>query len=132
MTARRSPRQLERAHQLIVAQYLDLLGVAWLHVPNEGVRSERQGAMLKACGMKAGFPDVYILTPPPALPDKRGAAIELKPTREESPHARLSPSQVEWSVVLIREGHAYAWCRGSSLALSQLQDWGYVPGMRLA
>lgn len=131
MTARR-PRQLERAHQLVVAEYLDLVGVAWLHVPNEGARSERRGSILKRCGMRAGFPDVYILTPPPAMPGKRGAAIELKPTLEESPYARLSPSQVAWSVILAREEHVYALCRGSSQALSQLRDWGYVPGMRLA
>lgn len=123
---RRSPRQLERAHQIVVAQYLDWLGLVWLHVPNEGLRSERQGAMLKKLGMKPGVPDILILTPPPALPDKVGAAIELKPTKEESPHARLTPSQVDWSVQLIREGWAYAWCRGSGLALAQLRDWGYT------
>lgn len=125
MKPRRSPRQLERAHQIVVAQYLDWLGVVWLHVPNEGIRSERQGAMMKKLGMKPGAPDILILTPPPALPGKVGAAIELKPTKEESPHAKPSKSQNDWLVRLIEANYAVTWCRGSREALRQIQAWGY-------
>lgn len=125
MTQRRPSRQMERPHQIAVAKYLDWAGVLWLHPPNEGVRSPRQGAMLKACGLKPGVPDILILDPPPALQGSPGAAIELKPTRDEAPRARMSREQREWLGQLAQLGWATACARGAQEAIAQLRAWGY-------
>jgi hypothetical protein len=74
----RSVKQSEKSMQRIVAQYLDTLNVLWLHVPNEGRRSPQHIISLIRAGLKAGAPDILIFTPPPAVKDKRGCAIELK------------------------------------------------------
>ena len=64
--------------QKAIAAYLDSLmeqgALFWQHSPNEGKRSPRRGASLKAQGMKAGFPDVAIYPPLPERP----YFIELK------------------------------------------------------
>lgn len=75
----------------------------WLyHVPNGGLRNKRVAAKLKACGAKAGVPDV-------ALPVARGGYIGLwiemkhgynKPTKE----------QRKWLDMLDAEGHKTAVC----------------------
>ena len=70
------PSELDE--QILLAQYLDWIGVLWFHPPNEGRRSWRTGVALKRAGMKSGVPDCIIITPPPNRPDRRGTAIELK------------------------------------------------------
>ena len=50
----------ERQLQIAAAQYLDLNRWLWAHVPNEGKRSGRYGAGLKAQGLKRGVPDILI------------------------------------------------------------------------
>lgn len=54
-------------HEMVkLAEYLDAVvgKYGWLHVPNEGKRSPRAGARLKAEGMKPGAPDVLIFKRP--------------------------------------------------------------------
>ena len=68
----------EQQHQEWLTQWLDARKIIWWHTPNEGKRNVRQGARLKRGGMKAGVPDVIIITPAPNAPWARGVAIELK------------------------------------------------------
>ncbi len=68
----------ERSFQKSVAQYLDSIGVLWFHPPNEAKRTPRQGAALKAQGLKAGVPDVMIIERRGSFPPYNGLAIELK------------------------------------------------------
>lgn len=54
----------ERRLHLAVADLLTKAArkdVLWFHVPNEGQRSEKTGALLKALGMKRGIPDIIVL-----------------------------------------------------------------------
>lgn len=59
-----------------------------VHVPNEGKRSWAQGKKLKAMGMRAGFPDIFL---PHAAGGFHGFVCELK-----SRKGRLSADQFRW------------------------------------
>jgi hypothetical protein len=70
---RKRQRQPEEALQRAVAEYLDLRGLLWCHVPNErppGGKSDHAKSMaaaqrkrLKGLGVKPGVPDVMIYEP---------------------------------------------------------------------
>lgn len=114
-----SEHDLQRA----VAQYLDLVGVLWCHVPNGARLGGRKGAAvtasrLKAEGLKAGVPDVLIFerwreqSVFPALDPLReghGVAIELKAGR-----GRLRPAQAVWLTSLAFRGWYISVCRSTT------------------
>ena len=93
--------------QISVAQYLDSLGVLWLHVANErqlnviknkkGKFYSPLGSKLKKKGVKAGFPDVAIF-------EKRfqylGLMIELKIKGNAT-----TPNQKRWLAELQKRGY---------------------------
>jgi hypothetical protein len=115
---------LEKPELRVLAAYLDMLGVTWLHVPNEGQHR------LARYGVKGGAPDVLIFTPPPAmqrLGPTCGAAIELK---RPDGKGRTSPTQREWLRRLGVLGWSTAVCAGAGEAIQQLTRWGYRAGMR--
>lgn len=68
----------EEQEQQWLAQYLDAMGLVWWHTPNGGHRDVRVAQKLVGQGVKAGVPDVVIVSRPPLRPDARGVAIELK------------------------------------------------------
>lgn len=74
-------------------------------IPNGGHRSKATAGKLKAEGVKAGVPDVF-------LPVKRGLLgglfIELKRVRGGS----TASNQFAWHVALRVEGYVVAVCRG--------------------
>lgn len=62
----KKPAIPEEDIQILVAAFLDRALPAdyrWLHIPNGGARSKREGGIFKAMGVKAGAADVLILTP---------------------------------------------------------------------
>ncbi len=73
-------------------------------VPNGGARNVITGALLKAEGMKAGVPDIFL--PHPVAPH-HGLFLELKAAR-----GRISPQQCEWLSALEQQGYACAVCNG--------------------
>jgi hypothetical protein len=73
-------------------------------------------------GMQRGFPDLLIMDVPPSLPDKKGAAIEMK-TR--SPGAKVSPDQEKWLARLEARGWVCRVCWGADEAIAWLQSLGY-------
>ena len=98
-----------------VAQYLDLAlppGVWWTTIPAGGGGRIR-GAKLKACGYKAGTPDILIVgTACPAF-------IELKTAK-----GRLSPAQKVCHAGL-KDAHAWvAVCRSLAEVEGTLKGWG--------
>lgn len=83
----------EIAEQIDLGKVLDHAGLWWFHVPNGGSRSgSAEGARLVASGVRAGVPDVLILTPTPQAP--RGVALELK--RANGTLADVGPAQWLW------------------------------------
>lgn len=90
----------EYQEMVLLAEYLDLLGLLWFHPVNEGKRSWGAIAMLKKTGMRAGVPDALILSRVPGFPEIRGVAIELK----RSDGGVLSEAQDRFLERLDKEG----------------------------
>lgn len=114
--------QTEAAEQIALAQWLDLTGALWCHVPNGGARDTRTGAWLKKQGVKAGAPDVLIFDVPVSCPmhDIKGVAIELKTTV-----GRVSPIQQRWLDRLARAGWHCMVARGAMDAIVRLRGCGF-------
>lgn len=110
-------RHEEDALQTAVMRYLDLQGPRYgftaLHVPNGGKRNPREGARLKAMGVKAGVPDILILK------DGRADWIELK-----AGDGRISPAQRERHCELVERGCRIIVCRSLGEVIVALHAWG--------
>lgn len=64
--------------------------LVWNHSPNEGKRSDRQGAVLKRMGMQPGYPDLDIIH------GARTLHVEFKTkTGRQSPAQKLMQSRLE-------------------------------------
>ena len=90
------------------------------HIPNEGKRSARQGAELKAMGLRTGFPDI-------CLPVKRNGCgalyIELK-----APRGHISTEQKLW-IKRLNIGNAACVCYGWEAAAKVIENYlqGKIP-----
>jgi len=114
----------EDVEHLAVARYLNLLGVLWVHCPNEGKRSKAAGGRLKAMGMKAGFPDFLILDAPPYNHTCKGVAIELK--RQKG--GKVSDEQRQWLDDLRHRGWMAEVMEGANDAITWLRSLGWRIG----
>ena len=106
----------EEQEQRAVAQYLDMRGLLYCHVPNGGMRNKAEGGKLKAQGVKDGVPDILIFKP------KNGAvglAIELK----RRTGGRLSPYQKYWLDELENNGWAVFVAEGSDAAIKAIENF---------
>ena len=118
------PVPREDQEQQTLAAWLDLAGVRWCHVPNGGTRRPVEAARFRGQGVKPGVPDVVVCTPPPARPDHKGTAIELKRQRG----GEVSAEQLGWLAALEALGWAVALCRGADEAIDFLHSLGYRIG----
>jgi hypothetical protein len=89
------------------------------HIPNEGRRTARNGARLKAEGLKSGVPDICLPVP---RGEHHGLYIELKRRK----NARVTPEQMEWIEGLVAQGYVAAICRGCDEAIEVIT--GYLAG----
>ncbi len=90
-------------------------------IPNGGARDAVTGAMLKAEGVKAGVPDIFLPLPAGGY---HGLFIELKTAQ-----GRPSPEQREWLMRLRHRGYAAVLCQGLDAAVDTLTR--YVAGQLL-
>ena len=89
----KSPTEYEE--QVKLAEYLDMKGYLWCHVPNGGNRDVRTGAKMKRQGVKPGVPDVLIFNLPKiGYETCNGIAIELK--RSNGNPSDLMDTQKKW------------------------------------
>ena len=94
--------------QLCVRQELDRLADEtgderlrrFHHSPNGGKRSKREGAVFRAMGVRAGFPDLIYPAP---IGGYAGVAFELK-----TASGRLSDEQRDWLGWLASQGYRVA------------------------
>ena len=70
------------------------------HSPNGGHRSKREGAVFRAMGVRAGFPDLIYPAP---VGGYTGIAFELK-----TASGRVSPEQDDWCAWLKGQGYYVA------------------------
>lgn len=81
------------------------------HIPNEGKRSRKNGARMKAEGLKSGVPDICL---PVARGGHHGLYIELKRRKD----SKVTEEQLEWIADLVAQGYVAAVCRGCDEAIS--------------
>jgi hypothetical protein len=117
MTARRRP---EQEIQKALAGHLRAraaAGTFWLHVPNGGGRSAIEGALLKACGVRAGAPDLILI---------RGGKVfglELKANG-----GRVSQAQAQAHQEMRAAGAEVAVATGVDEAIKLLERWALLRG----
>ena len=85
------------------------------HVPNGGRRDKVTAARLKAQGVKAGVPDLFL---PVSRHGKHGLWIEMKVTG-----GRVSSSQCEWLGDLSEQGYECKVCYGWQEAKDALEEY---------
>ena len=88
--------------------------VQWFAIPNQGLRSLRTGARMKAEGMMSGVADLCIL-----MHGGRTGWLELK-----TPIGRQTDTQRGFQARLERLGHIYAVARTLDEAVATLKEWG--------
>lgn len=86
------------------------------HIPNGGSRNAIEAARLKAQGVKAGIPDIFL---PCARGGFHGLYIELK--RQKG--GRVSPEQKEILAALEQAGYKAAVCRGWEEAKNTIMEY---------
>ncbi|MCM1364689.1 MAG: VRR-NUC domain-containing protein [Faecalibacterium sp.] len=95
-------------------------GLKWcVHIVNEGKRSVRNGAALKAMGLRKGFPDIFV---PIATKEYHGLFIELKRTKG----GRVSAEQQEWIDYLNSAGYFAKVCYGWFDAATTICEYLHV------
>lgn len=91
-------------------------------IPNEGQRSKRTGARLKAQGLRSGVPDVMIALP---LYGRPGLFIEMKRPKGGT----VTDKQKDWLDRLKRAGYATAVAHGFEQAQAiverYMEGWGH-------
>ncbi len=121
---RAKPRDLEGAEQRALFHWAKLAQgthpeLRYLHhVPNGGARDAITGARLKAQGVKAGAPDIYLDV---ARRGYHGLRIELK-----AAGGRVGKEQAEWIAFLTAQGYWAAVCVGWEAARDEIE--GYLCG----
>lgn len=106
----------EHDQQVTVIQYCEARGIPVFAIPNGGLRSKRTAAMLKAEGVKAGVPDLFVPVP---VEGYAGLFIEMKDVDGRPPRK----SQMEWLDLLNSEGYAAYWARGADQAISLIDRY---------
>lgn len=89
------------------------------HVPNGGSRHVAEAARLKAAGVKAGCPDLYLDV---ARGGYHGLRIELK-----AQGGRISPLQDWWIERLREEGYMAMVCWGADEAIATIESYLRLP-----
>lgn len=89
-------------------------------IPNGGLRNATVAAKLKAEGVKAGVPDIFL---PAARGGYHGLYIELKRTKG----GRLSVEQVQWITDLLGQGYAVYKCEGWVKAKEIIESYLKIP-----
>lgn len=111
----------EEQEQATLADWLNLHGLLWLHIPNEGLHHVAYRRKQARLGLRAGAPDILIFDPPPAHPSSPGVAIELKRVKG----GRVRPQQLAWLEELRDRGWFARVCYGAGEAIEWLETLGY-------
>ena len=111
MTRRRPKQDTQRA----LADHLRLRatpGTYWFHPDNGGARTAIEGPILKACGVRAGTPDLILIK------DGKTFGLELK-----AGNGRVSPAQAQAHAEMKAAGAEVAVATGIDEAIKQLEVW---------
>ena len=90
------------------------------HIPNGGLRNKATAARLKATGVKAGVPDIFL---PVTRGQYAGLFVEMKYGKNKP-----SPDQQRYMDMLERQGYAVTVCYGCEQAIETIT--AYLRGAR--
>lgn len=118
----------EWQEQKIVCDWLDLRGHAYFAVPNRLVdgstKSGRiRGHQAKMIGLKAGVPDLIIITQIDYMGHRAPTAIEMK--KEGAGIKSLSPHQEKWAAKFVDAGWHWVLGEGATQTIRCLERMGY-------
>lgn len=106
--------ETEHAQQVALFMWAGMLATQWpalellYAIPNGGLRNKATAAMLKAEGVKSGFPDVGLPVPRHGY---AGCFIEMKKPKGKTAAGSLSPDQRDfWHPRLTQEGYYVTVC----------------------
>lgn len=85
-------------------------------IPNEGKRSMAVAMRMKAAGMRAGVPDIFLALP---VPPHAGLFIEMKKTEGGS----VKQAQKDWIAKLSAAGYRAEVCKGAEAAKAVILDY---------
>ena len=106
-------RRPEQQIRVPLADHLRLRAAAstyWFHPANGGGRTAIEGAILKACGVRAGTPDMILIKSGKAANGRVGAA-------QQATHDEMRAAGAEVAVAV-----------GIDAALAQLESWEILRG----
>jgi hypothetical protein len=100
--------------QILRLEYPDVEALLFA-IPNGGHRHPGVGAKLKAEGVKAGIPDLFLAIP---AHEYHGLFIEMK-----KPGGATSKAQLEWHQALRDQGYKVAIAYGHEEALEIIEEY---------
>ncbi len=113
----------EASHQVALFQWAALSVGKYpmlrlmIHIPNGGYRNAREGASLKAQGVKAGFPDIVLFYP---YKEYHRLIIEMKKIG-----GKVAPKQTDWLYNLDKVGYCcnvcYSWTEAKDTIIRYLE-----------
>lgn len=106
----------EHDQQVAVVDWCDVQGIPVFAIPNAARRSHQLAAYMKAEGLKAGVPDLFIPVP---KGEYAGLFIEMKDIKGRPPRK----SQMEWLELLNAQGYAAYWAKGAEQAIKLIQQY---------
>lgn len=110
----------EHADQVALVKWFALqypkIGSRLVAVPNGGQRNVIVAAKLKAEGVRAGFPDLMLLTPRQGF---AGLIIELKRLKK----GRMNAGQMDWQQWLNEQGFMAVTCCGFEAARDAIKNY---------
>lgn len=111
-------KMTETQFQSAVCKLLDLYGVKYFHIPNEGRRTRWEQAQFKKLGGKAGVADLAVM-----MPEAKMVFLEIKTQK-----GRQSPSQKAWQEQVELLSFKYLIVRPDDLEtlIQQLREYQYV------
>jgi hypothetical protein len=113
-------KRAEQSLQMTLADHLRAraaAGTYWFHPANGGARTAIEGAILKACGVRAGTPDLILIK------DGRTYGLELK-----ADNGRVSPAQAKAHEEMRAAAAEVATATGIDEAIKQLEVWPLLRG----
>lgn len=114
----------EAAEQVKVVRRLKYARILFCAIPNGLETTVGATRTMHAEGLVPGAPDLVIFSPPPARPDLRGVALEMK--RIGARDSDWRDNQREWARRLEAEcGWVYLLGKGAEDAIEKLRGLGY-------
>ena len=117
----------EHQEQVEVTKYCGRNKILMFAIPNGGHRHKKTAIDLKAEGVKAGVPDMFIAMPRDGY---AGLFIEMKRRaktlmsgKKSYTHVRVSPHQEEWITSLLNNEYIVKVCYGADEAIEVIEEY---------